>query len=344
MTRNALIPMTGASAIGPIPGLLTERAGDRAVERAFRTAELPLLAIEAPREPIPLRGLTTLWEAAARATGDRTFGFDGGRRMTAKTYGLWLQYCAGAPTFGEVLARIPRAIHFHQTGTHFTFEREGGVGVLRYFPAWIGRYPQHSNHIVGSLLRLAAAFLGEDWRPAWIELDYPRDAGWRQLEYAMEAPIRFGAGVTGVAVAEEDLRQRPTGTRAPALTFHDVAAEASVARTPEPLRSALNVAAFRLLDGETDIDGAAALCGIGVQSLQRRLRRKGLTYRGVLKRVRERRARALLRETDLSVGDVAYSLGYEDPPNFTRAFCRWTGQTPTEYRKSLVLNAGAPAQ
>ena len=92
--------------------------------------------------------------------------------------------------------------------------------------------------------------------------------------------------------------------------------------------------AYRLLEGETDIDGAAALCGIGVQSLQRRLRRAGLSYREVLARARRRRAEVLLRDTAMPIAEIAYALGYEDHANFTHAFKRWTGRAPSAFRAS----------
>ncbi|MBL4557843.1 MAG: hypothetical protein JKP98_14295 [Rhodobacteraceae bacterium] len=57
--------MTGAAAIGPLPRLITEHAGDRAVDRAFKSAGLTLSAIASPRTPIPLRGLAQLWESGA---------------------------------------------------------------------------------------------------------------------------------------------------------------------------------------------------------------------------------------------------------------------------------------
>jgi AraC-like DNA-binding protein len=334
LSQFIVVPMTGAAAIGPLPRLITEHAGDRAVDRAFKSAGLTLSAIASPRTPIPLRGLAQLWEYGARFSGDRCFGYSGGLGMTQTTYGLWLAYCVSAPTLGSALARMPESIGFHQTGTRFTFDHRNDVAVLRYHPAWPGQFPHHSDHVAGSAVRLMRSYLGSDWQPCWVEVDYQRDADWRRLEEAIGAEVRFGAGTTGVAVSQADLL-RPRATKpGRALTLDDVALEAAVIPQPEPLRSVLNVVAYRLLESETDIDGAAALCGIGVQSLQRRLRRAGLSYREVLARARRRRAEALLRETTMPIAEIAYALGYEDHANFTHAFKRWTGRAPSAFRAS----------
>ena len=49
--------------------------------------------------------------------------------------------------------------------------------------------------------------------------------------------------------------------------------------------------------------------------------------------VLEMRATQMLREEGLSVSEVAFRLGYNDVSNFSRAFRRWTGQSPSDFRK-----------
>jgi AraC-like DNA-binding protein len=344
--------MTGAAAIGPLPRLITEHSGDRAVDRAFKSSSLTLSAIDSPRSPIPLRGLAQLWEIGGRFGGDRSFGYRGGLDMTETTYGLWLAFCVSAPTLGAALARMPTSIGFHQTGTRFSFDHQDDVAVLRYHPAWPGQFPQHSDHVAGSAVRLVRSYLGSDWRPCWVEVDYQRDADWRRLEEAIGAEVRFGAGTTGVAVSQADLL-RPRATKpGRALTLDDVALEAAVIPRPEPLRSVLNVVAYRLLEGETDIDGAAALCGIGVRSLQRRLRLVGLSYREVLARARRRRAEALLRDTTMPIAERSIPIrrcapvhGATSPPRRCAGRRhRWRGSPRAQARQARRTGSETPVR
>jgi AraC-like DNA-binding protein len=65
------------------------------------------------------------------------------------------------------------------------------------------------------------------------------------------------------------------------------------------------------------------------------LRQNGYTYREILNFARRDREAGLLQETDAPVLEIALSLGYEDHANFTRAFIRWTGRTPTEFRRAV---------
>ena len=56
----------------------------------------------------------------------------------------------------------------------------------------------------------------------------------------------------------------------------------------------------------------------------------------LVEEARKQKALDLLANSQLSLDDISEYLGYSDLANFTRAFKRWTEQTPTAYRKSLV--------
>jgi len=59
---------------------------------------------------------------------------------------------------------------------------------------------------------------------------------------------------------------------------------------------------------------------------------QGSSFSEVLDEVRRQRALLLLEDRRLALADVAGRLGYSDTANFTRAFRRWTGQTPAAFR------------
>ena len=71
------------------------------------------------------------------------------------------------------------------------------------------------------------------------------------------------------------------------------------------------------------------------RTLQRGLAEFGTTYQKVLDRVRCEAAAGYIRRSELSAGQVGYLLGYSEPAAFHRAFKRWHGVTPAEYRRKL---------
>ena len=93
------------------------------------------------------------------------------------------------------------------------------------------------------------------------------------------------------------------------------------------------VVASLLRGGNVDIASVAEYAGVSVRTLQRHLGDEGRSYSQIVDEVRFDLARRLLRRPDLKLIDVALESGYQDPANFTRAFRRWTGVSPTDYRR-----------
>lgn len=85
--------------------------------------------------------------------------------------------------------------------------------------------------------------------------------------------------------------------------------------------------------GNLSISDAACLSGLSTRTLQRRLAAAGHSFSDLLDQVRVQVASELLKNTEASVSEVAQQVGYTSQPNFCRAFKRWTGMTPGEFRR-----------
>lgn len=88
-----------------------------------------------------------------------------------------------------------------------------------------------------------------------------------------------------------------------------------------------------LAAGPIGIDAVAGALGLSRQTLYRRLRAEGATFGAVLEGLRRRLALKLMREEGLSVKEAAWRLGFSDPAAFSRAFKRWTGESPGRMRR-----------
>jgi AraC-like DNA-binding protein len=85
-------------------------------------------------------------------------------------------------------------------------------------------------------------------------------------------------------------------------------------------------------DGRIDVAFTADLAGLSTRTLQRRLKLSGSSYSQIVQEARFDLARSHLDEPGMKVIDVAMMAGYDSPQHFTRAFRRFTGVTPTQYR------------
>lgn len=333
-SKSPIVPLTRATGFGPLPKLLVEWESERALHKAFHSEGLSLSVLDNPHLYLPLPSMMGVFQHAARSVGRRDFGLRVGEMMPDYSFGLWSKYCMQAPSLQEAMRRARESVRFHQTEARFGIRREGRFAVWCYWHPCLGHGSHHSDHVIYPLLYSIRHFLGPRWSPAWFEVDYARDQDAHVLESTLPAPVRFDRPAVGMAIPIEDLsRIGPPRNVAKQITLLDVEAEDVREKCDEPLRSIMAIATLRLMDGRTDIDGAAELAGVSVRTLQRFLNRDGLNYRRLVELVRLNRAQSLLKDTDLSITQVALTLGYSEHANFTRAFSRWTGQSPQKFRR-----------
>ena len=86
--------------------------------------------------------------------------------------------------------------------------------------------------------------------------------------------------------------------------------------------------------GEARIEAVARALGLSRQTLYRRLKAEDTTFEELLDGVRKRLALRLVGRDGLSVKESAWRLGFSDPSAFSRAFKRWTGKSPKDFRGS----------
>lgn len=109
------------------------------------------------------------------------------------------------------------------------------------------------------------------------------------------------------------------------MAHHKKGSEAGVAKVRA-------VIAGLSLAGTISLESAAHQLETSPRTLQRRLSRRGLSFWELVEQSRFEIAGALLRETDLKVQEIAVRIGYRTPSAFARAFTRWAGRSPTEFR------------
>lgn len=88
-----------------------------------------------------------------------------------------------------------------------------------------------------------------------------------------------------------------------------------------------------LPDGHPGVRSVAKVMRVSTRTLQRRLSDEGVTFMRVVAQARFAVARQMLDDPARKVIDIALDLGYSDPAHFARAFARWTGLAPREFRR-----------
>jgi len=179
---------------------------------------------------------------------------------------------------------------------------------------------------------------GHAFRPQRVAFRHPPPADASLYEFTFGCPVAFAADANrlliGAAEADHPL---PTGNRDVAAA-HDVILVQRLAR----LNKANVVARFRasLLErmtlGEFSEEDIARDLHMSRRSLQRRLAEADASYLTLVDDTRRDMALRYMRDRGKTATDIAFLLGYSQQSAFTRAFRRWTGMSPSEYRAARL--------
>ena len=148
----------------------------------------------------------------------------------------------------------------------------------------------------------------------------------------------FGAAIDGIQFALVDIDRATSVGDAAIWKFFTDHLETTLPRdeTAEPGLETLVVAeiAKLLSGGVPQLSEVAATLAMGPRTLQRRLSERGKTYQALVDEARRQLAQQLVSGSRYSLSEIAFLTGFSEQSAFTRAFKRWSGQTPGAYRMS----------
>jgi AraC-like DNA-binding protein len=269
-------------------------------------------------------------------TGCGHFGLLVGQRAGLGSLGLVGLLAKYESDVGAALRSLVRFLHLHGRGAGLTLAVDGDTARLTYdiHEPEIEAVDQIGDGALAILFNILRALCGPQWRPVAVRFAHRRPPDIRPFQYFFGAPLQFDDEHHALEFAADWLR-RPLSEADPELRslLRERAAALAQGRgdhLADQVRAILHPA---LLAGRCTADRVAALLALHVRTLNRRLRADGTSFRSLADEVRHEIARQLLGDTALDVTEVATALGYADASAFRRAFRRWTGSAPSQWRR-----------
>lgn len=332
------IPLVRVNAISPFIKFLNQIGSP--TDRLLRQAKLPIFAFDNPEALLPLYQVLHFVEQAANVEKIAMFGFVVAQRTTIGDLGLFGQLIQQSLTLYDLLKTVELMLPAFSSRERMWLVEERDRIWLNHQLLCPATVKDQQANMYSILLYLKAIRLatGPEWQPLHLRLrpDYPRKI--TEIEEFANVPVYFDQPHNAIAIPKSllslPLRNRAFSNISQKDCYHSLQTTAPSVDFAESLEQLLR---SLLRDGYPDIQVAAEASGSSVRSFQRRLAEANLNYSDVVEQVRFDRAIQLLHN-NIQIIDIAGELGYKDAANFTRAFKRWTGVSPREYRR-LHINS-----
>ena len=269
---------------------------------------------------------------AAEAMNDSAFGLHLAKQIDPRDAGPYFYASSAARDLGEALALFSRYCRIANEAFRLTQRSADSAIVFEYvgLPRYVARH--NMEYVVAAIGAALRTMSGRKLVPAKVAFAHNRNSDVREFERFFGCAVEFGGPKTVFQISADALRI-PLITADPKLLrvlrpYCDAAAKERNAK-PGTLRSAVEAEVEKLLPhGKAKAENVAEALALSLRTLARRLADERTTYGEVVDQLRRSLATQYLNDPGMSLGQIAWLLGYEGSTSFNHAFKRWTGRSP----------------
>jgi AraC-like DNA-binding protein len=304
-----------------------------------REGGVDLGAMPTPGERLDVEKIDAILRIAIPLVGDPAFGLRAARCWHPSELGVlgyaWLS-SSTLRTGLERLVRYSRLVGERGT-TEIQDTRQGlkvRFSAQRGNPAVVPVAAVMVDIVMALLLDLCRLNAGASLKPVAASVRRPKPGSGETYEAFFGCPVRFGADEDAFVLAAKDV-ERPlqSANRQLAAVFDRMLTEELAQLDKSDIVSRARAAILEhLSSGDGSEKEAAKRLNMSARTLQRRLAESNTTYAELVDEARKDLALRYIEDPRRSVTDITFSLGFSQPSAFTRAFRRWTGHSPSDYR------------
>lgn len=307
----------------------------------FARAGIPFVSATERSTLIDVSNANTLYKLAVEATGDPSFGLRVAQCIPPTLFKAAGYSLYASNSLHEFCQRLVRFFGSLNEEARHNFDASYDVDDSQDIYRLVLKVTEQDlcfesvDTWIAYLVKVCREISGPRFVPKRVELarPVPRSCEGEYQRY-FRSPVRFSARQNAIYFNKNDVY-------APALE-----ASGELARQFDEIsrayllgldRSDIVKAAKRnivklLPTGDCSREHVARALNVSERSLNSRLRESGTSYQEILEELRSRLAQEYLDRKHLSLAQIGYQLGFSDTSSFARAFRRWTGQSPSEYR------------
>ena len=278
------------------------------------------------------------FELAAEVTDNSNLGFEFAQSRDIRDAGLIGFVGLNSPTINDTLKNFSHYRRVMSDALEIDVDELEKNGTMRWWRRGLGspRSRQFMEFGTTNLIRSLREMTKRRLTPVRVTFAHPRNARVREFERFFGCPVEFGRRANLIELSPTDLSAsivEADKRLLDVLRSYCVEVLAKHREHPPSLTEKVErLVVDRLSNGEARIDIVAKELGMSTRTLSRALAKLGTSFNTVVATLRRELADKYLKQSDLSLKEIAFLLGYMDFSSFNHAFKRWTGSTPKQAR------------
>lgn len=307
-------------------------------EPVFRRVNLAPELLFEPGARYPLADISALWLELERLIDDPCFGLKTADHWHPSHFGTIGYAMLASSTIRNALERL---IRFHRVVSDAAFGElieDHKAKTLTIKLNWneeIPWTPAREDAALTYILSSCRLNFIKPLYPKRVELTHNQHQCLLQYEkfFGCRVELNCAAPLLSLSVADADKPLRSGD--AYLAKFHDTIMDDYISKLSATrlIRLVQKFLAAHLPDGPVTLEMTAKEMGMSTRKLQRDLRQEGTTFQELLNRTRRDLAQRYVQDAQHDLTEVAFILGFADLSTFSRSFKRWTGTSPSRYRK-----------
>jgi AraC-like DNA-binding protein len=293
--------------------------------------------LKSPDARIPIETYLRIQDEAAVFVNDPYFGLHVGEYAEAGSWSILGYMMMNCRNVGEAFEKSVRYSRIIGNLIEVRIERKLNKSRLIFFTS--PQAPELSRHCLdtsfSTTICMMQNFTAVDMHPLEVTFSYAEPQSRSEYERIFQCPILFSQKENSFTI-DASVFNTPILMANPSLLqhFEKYAQEflAELDRRNEHTGVVTKLILAHLDDEALSIENVAREMSISVRTLQKRLDEEGVIFSDLLREIRRKLAQKYLRE-NYSVEQITYLLGFSEPSAFRKAFKKWSGVTPREYRE-----------
>ncbi|NVK40058.1 MAG: AraC family transcriptional regulator [Oceanospirillaceae bacterium] len=309
-------------------------------EAIFKACRINLSQALDSNARFPVVPISQVLQAAADASGDANFGLMVAKYIRPTSWhalgiSIWASAC-----MKESFERLVRYQRMFNTAIEIQMvQGDSSTEVsMRFKDAYAPVLGDIDMDAIMATALLTCRHVAEgQFRPLGVTLCRPSPVNPEGFERLFRCPVEFASDSNRILMKNDDL-ERPLPTRNAELAMlNDRLIQEYLTRLDR--HDIVNQVYLKLMEtlgnGIPDQQQVARSLHLSQRNMQRKLQLAGTSYQEILDQLRQELAPQYLQQSHLSINEISYRLGFSRVGSFTRAFKRWSGHSPNQYRDTI---------